>query len=443
MTARSSTQSLDLINEINSLKKEISELKKHELKPDGQHQQQSGNPDYQSFQDMKTQMHKHTEQMNILQNALENLKSQKIKSNEESPERFAGIDSYVPETANKPTQIMPTFQRGQRQQRQPFPQKQGEGKPNRPRPLPYEKRQELIKNKPNTLKDTFAAESVEETAFLNWRRKRLVLIGEDRLVERCLSRINTHNIHCIPVVQQSGKGIIGTIDILDIISQLINSLDKTQGTIQQQIRRDFMNKRVNELLSHKTYVISSEASLLTALQYMYQLEQDRFLVVDRPVEGTVAQLTQVEMDVDGIFTLSDVLRFLVGNSMLMKYEQIFRQSCQELGLGKRKPHTISHKTIVADAFREICRLSSMGLAVVDDNGVLVGNLSASDLKGVTRRNCPILNSTVEEFLARDQKRGWWDRPFCIDLSDSLYHTIHQFVSTGVHRAYVIDNKDFQ
>jgi CBS domain-containing protein len=320
---------------------------------------------------------------------------------------------------------------------------QGAMRPNRPRPIPLEKRKALLENKPKTLKETFQAELVEEIAFINWKRKRLVLIGEDRFLERALSRINSHNIQCLPVVSSSGKGIIGTIDVLDIIQNLIDCFDKNADrTIQQGLRRDFMNRPVSSLLSQHSYVISSASSLWMAVGYMIKNQQDRFVVVDRQVENDVAQLTKEkpEMDVDGLFTLHDVVRFLVQNSILMRQEPDFHKSLYELGLGQSPPKIVKHSIIAADAFKQIGKNCCMGLAVVDDNGVLIGNISATDLKGVTRNNCPILNSSVQEFITRDQKRGWWERPISIDLNDSLYHTIHQFVSLGIHRMYVVDDQ---
>jgi predicted transcriptional regulator len=320
---------------------------------------------------------------------------------------------------------------------------QGLMRPNRPRPLPLEKRTALIQNKPKTLKETFQAELVEEIAFLNWKRKRLVLIGEERFLERALSRINSHNIQCLPVVSAQGKGIIGTIDVLDIIQQLIDTFDRNSDkTIQQGLRRDFMNRQVGSLLSQNSYVISSAASLYMAVGYMIKCQQDRFVVVDRKVEGDVQPLSKdnPEMDVDGLFTLHDVVRFLVQNSILMRQEPDFHKSLHELGLGQNKPKIVKHTIIAADAFKQIGRNCCMGLAVVDDNDCLIGNISATDLKGVTRNNCPILNSSVQDFITRDQKRGWWERPISIDLNDSLYHTIHQFVSLGIHRMYVVDDQ---
>jgi len=283
------------------------------------------------------------------------------------------------------------------------------------------------------------AEPIEEICWLNTRRKRLVLITDTRLVERALSRINAHGVHSLPVVASSGGGIMGTIDVLDIIHSLIDSIEKNPGqSLQQNMRRDFMVREVGTLVTRKTYVISASCSVYTALSHLLRLQENSFLVVNRHVDGDVAQLTTPDMDVVGIFALSDGLYYLVQNSMLLKDEPIFRKSLTELGLGKNPPQTVSAKDNVAESFKKIDRLSHGGLAVVDDQGCLVGNLSATDLKGVTRNNCPILNSTNEEFLSRDQKRPWWTRPICVDVNDSLYHTLHQFNSFQVHRMYVVD-----
>jgi len=125
--------------------------------------------------------------------------------------------------------------------------------------------------------------------------------------------------------------------------------------------------------------------------------------------------------------------------MVMRETPIFNKTLQDLGLGRNQPKCFNAKSPVADALKEINRLCCNGLAIVDDGGLLVGNFSASDLKGVTRRNCAILNSSVENFLSRDLKRPWWSRPICIELNDTLYHTVQQFVSLNVHRMYVVDN----
>jgi len=425
----------ELFSEFQKMRRELEEIKMKESRPDIaksneiKFEGQQNSSDWklqQTLTDYKTKITSLNENIKSIQEQIENFKKEKLEQKEEPGaevfERFTGYPTTGMET-------QPAFTTGTAQ-----------GRLNRPRPLSLEKRKFLLEKRPNTLKEIFMAEPIEEIAFTNWKRKRLVLIGEERLAERALSRIASHNIHSIPVVSSSVKGVIGTVDVLDIVQGLINAVDKSStATIQQGIRRDFMNRPVSTLISKQSYVISSQSNLYSGLKKFLELNQDRFVIVDRPVEGDVAPLDHPENDVDGMFVLGDILKFLVSNSMLMRQNFMFQKTLRELGLGNQTPKTVHYKTFACDAFREIGRLCSMGLAVVNDNGQLVGNLSCSDLKGVTRNNCPILNSTVEDFLNRDQKRGWWERPFCLDLNDTLYHTVHQFVSTGIHRAYIVNS----
>jgi predicted transcriptional regulator len=319
-------------------------------------------------------------------------------------------------------------------------------KPYRPRPLPLQRRQQLIANKPASLRDTMKNYSLGEMAFSNWQKKRLVLIGEDRLMERALSRINSHNILSLPVVGLGGKGVVGLIDILDIIHSLINAINKNPTlTTQQSVRRDFMNRTVGSLFTDvhkpKTYLISNRNSLYDACQFMVSKNQERLLIVNRMVEGDCSEHTHPESDVDGIVTQADALRFLASNAMLMKQDPFFSKSLQELGLGNKKPTCIPYNEIAKNAFAKLDFSKCSGAAVVDDQGKLIANISATDLKGITRLNAPILNLKLSEFLERDQRRHWWSRPICVNFQDSLYQTILQFVAMNIHRMYICDSQN--
>jgi CBS domain-containing protein len=100
--------------------------------------------------------------------------------------------------------------------------------------------------------------------------------------------------------------------------------------MQQNIRREFMIRHVNTLIT-KSLCISSSVSILTACEQMVKHGESRFVVARRKIEGDVTELKN-ETDVVGIFTLSDVLKFLVQNSMMMKETPVFNRTLQDLGL---------------------------------------------------------------------------------------------------------------
>jgi len=84
--------------------------------------------------------------------------------------------------------------------------------------------------------------------------------------------------------------------------------------------------------------------------------------------------------IENILTQTDVIRFLI--SKLSEYPQIFDKTVTELNLGEEKSIISVHKntkTILALHLLNEKKVSA--IAVVDDMGRIVANMSASDLKG--------------------------------------------------------------
>jgi len=315
----------------------------------------------------------------------------------------------------------------------------------RPRPITPETRTKLLQNPPKTLREVLEKFCLQELALAHWLQKRPILVGDFQTLERALSRINAHEIRSLPVVNKD-KIVIGCVDVMDLTRSIADSL-KTMGdqtTAQQsfekgKMRNDFMSKSVSSLLTpdkKKCYVAANHISLLLAIEYLVRTGQERFLIVDRDVSGNVSEQNQPEEFLDGIVTQADCIKFLAENISLLRQEPLFQKTLNELGLGRRRPYTISHNEQAANAFIDMADRGFDSAAVVDDNGKLKACISASDLKGLTRRNCVILTETVEDFLNRDWKRGWWTRPLTVDLNDPLFFVVLQFVSSKVHRMYI-------
>lgn len=72
------------------------------------------------------------------------------------------------------------------------------------------------------------------------------------------------------------------------------------------------SKTVGSLLEEKktkTYVAANHVSILLATQYLVATNQERFMIVDREVEGNVSEQKQPEEYLDGIITQSDVIKY--------------------------------------------------------------------------------------------------------------------------------------
>jgi len=315
----------------------------------------------------------------------------------------------------------------------------GEVKSRRPQSISAQRRLELLKSPPDTLKKTLENFTVQELALNNWLRKRPVLISDNQMVERALSRINAHEVHALPVVNQN-KDVIGLLDIVDIATAIAKTLK--EKPFDMKSRSDLMIKRTGDLfvqVRSKTYVISNKASLWSAAEQLVNTKQERFIIVDRN-NFIVEPHTQPETHVDGILTCCDVLRFLTQNILLMRREPTFSKKLRELGLPARPPRTCSLDDDVGKVFLDMSEKNCTGVAVLGENGKLHANLSTSDLRTLTRKTISLLNGTVKNFLLHDRKRGWWARPIVVTPDETFISCILQFVSTKTHRVYVVDNQ---
>jgi len=83
---------------------------------------------------------------------------------------------------------------------------------------------------------------------------------------------------------------------------------------------------------------------------------------------------------ENILTQTDVIRFLV--SKISEYPSVFDKMATELNLGTEKEIISVHKNEKAiSALKLINEKKVTAIPVIDDLGRIVGNLSASDLKG--------------------------------------------------------------
>jgi len=213
---------------------------------------------------------------------------------------------------------------------------------------------------------------------------------------------------------------------------------------QEVLRVSFSNLHSsNYLLAGRqpTYLISTQSTLLDAVHHFAISGIQRVMIVDRPIEqGIVVEQTKPEEMVVGLLTQSDLVRFVAENFMWMKREPIFQKTLAELNLGNRKPVTVEQNVHAYQAFLEIHKNGREGVAMVDANGKLISNVSASNIKGMTRRNYQLLFRPLTQYLARDRKRGWWQLPICTTLDTKLEHVVLQFVAAKIHRMYICDEE---
>jgi CBS domain-containing protein len=291
---------------------------------------------------------------------------------------------------------------------------------------------------PCSIKELFEQIPLEAMMIENWVRKRLVLIGDKQPLDKALQRLNRHKITSLPVINEETGHIKGLLDSLDIVNYLCSVLDQEN---MAPARWDFNLQSTGQLLDmsqKKAFVISNRSNMYDGLQ---QLAKDvpRLLVSDG--ECPLHQLENEEQSILGLFTQSDIVRFLASNPYWLSLAPNAQKTIQELDIFKNSSEQVVSvdQTIPAyQAFKKIADTNSTGIVVNDSQGRIVANLSAANIRGISRRNFQLLTRPLFEFLQRDRRRGWWTMPICIRETDTLEKCILQFGATKVHQMYVCD-----
>jgi CBS domain-containing protein len=292
---------------------------------------------------------------------------------------------------------------------------------------------------PNTLRGLLENIPIQQIMVENWARKRLVLVGDRQPLDKALQRLRRHNIISLPVLDEENGKIIGILDVLDIVNYMRVVFE--QPTTPAAKRWNFVLKNIRELIEAsktRAITISSGASLWDGLKELAK-GHSRLLVLDKLDRVEISEMKQPEEAVTGILSQSDVVRFVARNIEWMAAFPRRTMTVQQLDLGRRNVVTIHQEVPAYDAFKVIKDNQVAGVAIIDDNGKLVANISASDLRGMTRTNFQALFRPVREFLERDRRRGWWQKPHCCEETDTLDKVFLNFATRGVHRLYTVDD----
>jgi len=206
-------------------------------------------------------------------------------------------------------------------------------------------------------------------------------------------------------------------------------------------RWDFNLQYTGQVLaiSQKRAVIISNTSSMYDAFVQLSKGIGRLMVVDCPCE--VHDQTEEESGILGMFTQSDIIRFLGQNPYWLQLCSNGLKTLEELGIFQNPFEElvmVDQTQSASFAFKKITETAASGLAVVDSDGKLVAVVTSSNIRGISRRNFQLLRLPLHEFLQKDRSRGWWTMPMFLRRSDTLEKAILQFSSSRVHQMFVLD-----
>jgi len=273
--------------------------------------------------------------------------------------------------------------------------------------------------------------------------KELIFLNEDDSLTKVLDTFKLHKILSSPVLSKGSSKVLGMLDMLDLVTFLTAKIEIPFLT------EAIANHALNSFLSKtaKDVVELSSRNWWNELQETASLPQ-LISVLSNQNAHRVAVLNE-KKKVYNIISQMDVLSFL------FQHQSTFPQMMEapiSQWISDKKVETVSGDQTLAEAFKTIWESEVTGVGVVDDDGKLIGNISASDLKNCGRTSNELIQELyqpINEYLgfvesedASTRNPSFSKHPLVVSkLSDTTASIFSSIINKRVHRVYIVDDAD--
>jgi len=268
--------------------------------------------------------------------------------------------------------------------------------------------------------------------FVKTKHRKLVTIDKHASVRQALKVLNRENILSAPIVDHKEKSFLGFVDVLDIAGfvlatwrQQSHHLDNAHFPGEKFFDSNIMNVLNFSEVDYPVYInqskcISDLIDLFRNPKNFYRLHR--------------VAVTDDEHNVINVVTQSDIVNFAAAHLEEFDKEKLNIKIGLMQGL-IRSPIMITIDSAFVDALERLYKNRISGLALVDHEFKLSGNLSASDLRGITPDGFDFFFGSTLQFLAKGTSSKP-KRSMQVGTGNTFGEVIQMLSSEKIHRIYI-------
>jgi len=255
----------------------------------------------------------------------------------------------------------------------------------------------------------------------------VTLLDHSCTITQGLQILADNRILSAPIVNRSSNTCLGSVDVLDLLFFLLTGPKDPKVAWNEEVKRRLTLPAYHAIdysFKNPFTPVVEDCPVSDVVAKLFTLGVHRVPVVDRTMHFT------------GIIAQMDVISFLC-----KEFDKDRDQSLMTLA---RRPLSsmdfrgeviaVNHKTKLIDAFSDIVINGISGIAVVNDQNKLIGNLSASDFEGILEATLfDFANKTLGEII-KNQELVYVTR------LNTLEETIQKLHKHNIHRVYVLNHE---
>eukprot|EP00899_Mesostigma_viride_P000145 jgi/Mesvir1/10130/Mv06763-RA.1 len=281
----------------------------------------------------------------------------------------------------------------------------------------------------------------------------VVTVDQQTRLQEALDIMLEKHLTSIPVTLGKPGSYAGFLDTLDVVAVFTGiHLKKLNRSVSFLRDHKHVSHSKIQHLTWETEV--KDAVNLSSLDPFIAFHGNTSMraVAEKLVQGVhrVAVLGPGEKIVR-IVTQSDMVRVLNTLPVFIEHPKT-KRTLEEIGLAGKGAElnieTVTPDTPAIEAFTKMMRSKQTAIPLVDEDGLMVATLSASDIRLMAKRkNYELLDGTALEFVSYTRQhaemgtagKGGKTFPAAIACSptSTLLDCAHRFAATGVHQLYVL------
>lgn len=279
---------------------------------------------------------------------------------------------------------------------------------------------------------------------------KLVVLDANISVEDAFNKLVEHNLTSVPVERFPGDMDCMTFDYNDLNSYLLLVLGKISIKDEEVTRKCQSGQPVPvgpivcSTPKNPFYKVPETENLLTVMGILGS-GVHRVAITDpqaTQIRGILSQRRLMSYLWENAYRFGDLDAFL-DSSLLELGIGVLDSQTPPTSIQSRVISVLEHEYLVMALYKmHQERISS--IAVIDNQGMLLGNISVTDVKNVTRTSqYPLLHNTCRHFIsvilnAKGLEMGKDSFPiFYVYPTSSLTRTIAKLVATKAHRLWIV------
>ncbi|KAG0041736.1 cell separation during budding [Gryganskiella cystojenkinii] len=275
-----------------------------------------------------------------------------------------------------------------------------------------------------------------------------VQIEANTSIENACEILHKSGVSCAPVYDSARRQYVGMFDYGDLMTYVLLALKKMEVPLEDQSME--MRDLIHKSSQHQQVPVKLASDLSGKDPFCAVMEETRLGAIVNDFGSGIHRVAVMDSngDLSGILSQSSALDFLMRHlSEFSHLQPLMQRTLHDLGLTNSRVLAVKNDAQVMEALLAMSTNNVTSVAVLDDQGVLIGNISMADIQFIMKDlkaswlwlSCFQFVSKVRQ--SRGVETGEDQYPILdVNATATFGYALAKLQATKVHRLWVVNDQ---